>query len=822
MKPRERFEMQRSRSHNRLIETAFVSSNSNGSIDNPVPVPDMDEVDRLANHPVLRTVKEEEKYYKLRKSKSECGEGFAARRYCGMSVFVEETRSAADARSIRSLTASSLLRPSTAEDATSAHSSVSSASHYSNMMMMNNRLLLRPPENSMTRSASGAMSDASSWVFQSHYRPHQEQQRVKAGLEQNQRSPSRPADDVRSAHSSMSSASHVNLNRMQMTAEKPISTDNKKASSSGIASSSVADAVGWNFQLCYRPHQELQLVKAVIEQNQRTPLRPEDDVRSTNSSISSASRLNLNRMQPAAEKPIAADNKKASSGGIASSSVGDASSWVFQSHFRPQAEQPPPQQQQQQNNVKVVQAVIEHHQRPSCFTPPATTAAAATPAAPENKTPPNTAPMPLKFGSVRRVPQNLLAAQKTQGGGGEKAAVPVRGDESKGRMSCKKRLHLSLKAKLKLDKKDADSSSAESTPAKANNNNKNKNKNKLAMAPKQVQELTTSTSGRSKFFSSGESSCSSSLESIQSMVSSSVSSQCSCDEVNANSNHVNAVKKFQNMLSPISDKSQEQSNGETPKVSPVEQQQQHLTNNQLNNNVGNDNDNGNEGGQVVMARALDVPWEMPKLRRKLHQQQEQQRRKTLDLQGSDSGISIASQDLKEISELLNVPWSMPKLRKRAQNLLTTDNNNRPQSMLLPQPQIQNPSEEEEPRPVSTPITSTAIETTNNDKVEECGFPSAASNEAPPTERLSLPVAYEPGSSPHPPPPPGFEDEFYLHENNRASFPLTGNHAKKERPKMTLTFGVDPSVKTLMFATNSPFSLNDCEEVDPNVPMDRQE
>lgn len=38
--------------------------------------------------------------------------------------------------------------------------------------------------------------------------------------------------------------------------------------------------------------------------------------------------------------------------------------------------------------------------------------------------------------------------------------------------------------------------------------------------------------------------------------------------------------------------------------------------------------------------------------------------------------------------------------------------------------------------------------------------------------------------------------------------------------MTLSF--DPSFKTLMFATNSPFSLNDCEEVDLNVPLSSQE
>ncbi len=41
--------------------------------------------------------------------------------------------------------------------------------------------------------------------------------------------------------------------------------------------------------------------------------------------------------------------------------------------------------------------------------------------------------------------------------------------------------------------------------------------------------------------------------------------------------------------------------------------------------------------------------------------------------------------------------------------------------------------------------------------------------------------------------------------------------------MTLSFGVDPAHKSLMFSSaNSPFSLNDCQEVDPNLPLDRQE
>ena len=36
------------------------------------------------------------------------------------------------------------------------------------------------------------------------------------------------------------------------------------------------------------------------------------------------------------------------------------------------------------------------------------------------------------------------------------------------------------------------------------------------------------------------------------------------------------------------------------------------------------------------------------------------------LRGSDSGISMTSQQEQEIRELLNVPWDMPKLRKKTE------------------------------------------------------------------------------------------------------------------------------------------------------------
>ena len=46
--------------------------------------------------------------------------------------------------------------------------------------------------------------------------------------------------------------------------------------------------------------------------------------------------------------------------------------------------------------------------------------------------------------------------------------------------------------------------------------------------------------------------------------------------------------------------------------------------------------------------------------------------------------------------------------------------------------------------------------------------------------------------------------------------------RRRRPQMTLSFGVDTTQKTLMFATESPFLLNDCQDIDPNLPLDRQE
>ena len=80
------------------------------------------------------------------------------------------------------------------------------------------------------------------------------------------------------------------------------------------------------------------------------------------------------------------------------------------------------------------------------------------------------------------------------------------------------------------------------------------------------------------------------------------------------------------MLSPISDKSQEQGSSESqssPKVSPngddddnanIEAQCDNQESEIMNDNERNKDDGG---GDEIIAQALDVPWEVPKLRRRL-------------------------------------------------------------------------------------------------------------------------------------------------------------------------------------------------------------
>ncbi len=192
-----------------------------------------------------------------------------------------------------------------------------------------------------------------------------------------------------------------------------------------------------------------------------------------------------------------------------------------------------------------------------------------------------------------------------------------------------------------------------------------------------------------------------------------------------------------------------------------------------------------------------------------------------------------------MKDLLNVPWDMPKLRKRTQHAMQAPNSSSNNSSNAAAPATRDNGTSisgfsNKTRPHSMPV---------------CPFPSSADNDAltaagnnsntnnvekdphldrhppPSSDNLELVLPQN-----VPPPPPGFEDsgdEYYLGQQQQ---PHRRPHPRP-RPRMTLSFGVDTALKTLMFATGGggggggggpPFGLNDCEEVDPTVPLDRQE
>ena len=63
-----------------------------------------------------------------------------------------------------------------------------------------------------------------------------------------------------------------------------------------------------------------------------------------------------------------------------------------------------------------------------------------------------------------------------------------------------------------------------------------------------------------------------------------------------------------------------------------------------------------------LEKFLEVPWEVPKLRKKIANRKKM---KTLvNIQGSDSGISMSSQETKDI--LQPTSWTRPKLKQRSQ------------------------------------------------------------------------------------------------------------------------------------------------------------
>ena len=464
----------------------------------------------------------------------------------------------------------------------------------------------------------------------------------------------------------------------------------------------------------------------------------------------------------------------------ANSTISAPSSWIFnaganRAKSAPSTppkwiEIPPPSHQSHANSAKsatpsshhVVRAVIESSPLSSvrdCLTPtlsgtprsagPRVTSASLS----QNKTPPNTAPLPCKFGR-KLVPQNLLKLQHSSqtscdssssaaGSNNEifvdeissaDAITPAPPSNTNAnshannnnnsihpaaeRAPTTYKMPPSLRARLRLDE-DCMSSSAESTPQRRPHltlpttaiisnpplivkRGTEVSTKPHVLAPKPTLDLNNS---KSKFFSSGESSCSSamsSLESIRSNNSDGVQSLMSSESgavssMSSQSSEVSGCiaqrpsleltrpgkvsSKFQ-VLSPISDKSQEQYSeaSKTPKVSPTT-----LTSIDNGNNSNNNNNNNlllsmappsscPSGNDNDMQKALDdVPWDMPKLKRRLQNKGAPSNnlnnrilRGQVELRGSDSGISMASQDVQEIKDLLNVPWDMPKLRKRTE------------------------------------------------------------------------------------------------------------------------------------------------------------
>ena len=74
-----------------------------------------------------------------------------------------------------------------------------------------------------------------------------------------------------------------------------------------------------------------------------------------------------------------------------------------------------------------------------------------------------------------------------------------------------------------------------------------------------------------------------------------------------------------------------------------------------------------------LEKFLEVPWEVPKLRKKIANRKKM---KTLvNIQGSDSGISMSSQETKDI--LVTTPWVGTRLKHKSQVYLSCDSNKDP-------------------------------------------------------------------------------------------------------------------------------------------------
>lgn len=254
-------------------------------------------------------------------------------------------------------------------------------------------------------------------------------------------------------------------------------------------------------------------------------------------------------------------------------------------------------------------------------------------------------------------------------------------------------------------------------------------------------------------------------------------------ELRTHRSNILSSNKF-TVLSPISDKSQEQSSehgdssSKTPKVSPTD----HILASCCGMNPDDTENNNQE----------PAPFAMPKLQRKLMQKQYYHHHHSSSaknsIQGSDSGISMSSQDVQDMVELLKLPFDMPKLRRKTQHIL------RPASMpindialLRGQDKYLSASMNNESWPCPKPSDVSTGSTMDNYQFQVCDN-NVRNNDArtalAATRSVTTQLLDESGSAaevaeteiphpavPPPPPPPGFADEnnqFYLTEDEMES------------------------------------------------------
>ena len=497
-----------------------------------------------------------------------------------------------------------------------------------------------------------------------------------------------------------------------------------------------------------------------------------------------------------------------------------------------------------------------------------------------SNTPPNSAPLPAKF-HQQQLPHNLLRIQLQKkslidcdtSSAASTTGVPSpimqktasnAGTAKEASSGCSKEFKLKLALPVKQRLMEDDSSSSDGTPRRLMKDSSSPLKGqhqvkvqqgrpkpgapflgrKMHKAPN-AGKFILNLSGESESCSSAMSSMesvrsSNSAGSVHSLVSSSESGAGMSSGSQSNSNlslpcqhfsygkptlelrtrrsNILSSAKVQ-VLSPISDKSQEQSCSEqgdssfskTPKISPTD----HIlasccgvtTDDSENNNVG-----GNE--------QIPAPFDMPKLQRRLAVQQQQKLRQTQqvqpkqhqyyqtssllkkannqagNIQGSDSGISMSSQDVQDMVELLQLPFDMPKLRRKTQHILgrpqsmpttsssntTSISNNAPNVVVA-----RNTVENYQHHSMSSGVNHDHFQQNNfNNQLQHQQPPSSAASEWPGpkpsdvtsgstmdnfhfTNSINNRTRNNSGSTeqlPHPAPPPGFADDnnqFYLTE-----------------------------------------------------------